>query len=92
MKKLKAGFLLLFFLTWGWSGQPARPYVLLISFDGFRADYLDWYNTPNFDRFAEAGVSADGMQPVFITKTFPNHYSIATGMTIEKHGLIDNNF
>ncbi|HJL74153.1 MAG TPA: ectonucleotide pyrophosphatase/phosphodiesterase, partial [Candidatus Marinimicrobia bacterium] len=69
-----------------------RPYVLLISFDGFRADYLDWYDTPNFDRFAEHGVKADGLKPVFVSKTFPNHYSIATGMFIENHGLIANHF
>ncbi|HIB60140.1 MAG TPA: alkaline phosphatase family protein, partial [Candidatus Marinimicrobia bacterium] len=69
-----------------------KPYVLLISFDGFRADYLDWYNTPNFDRLAEHGVKADGMKPVFVSKTFPNHYSLATGMFIENHGLIGNHF
>ena len=69
-----------------------KPYVLLISFDGFRVDYLDWYNTPNFDRLAEHGVKADGMKPVFVSTTFPNHYSLATGMFIENHGLIGNHF
>jgi alkaline phosphatase D len=70
----------------------APPYVLLVSFDGFRADYLDWYPTPQFHRVAEAGVRADGLIPVFVTKTFPNHYSIATGMYVENHGLIGNRF
>lgn len=69
-----------------------KPYVLIISFDGFRADYLNWYDTPNFDRFAEHGVRTDGLKPVFVSKTFPNHYSIATGMYIENHGLIANHF
>ena len=69
-----------------------KPYVLLISFDGFRADYLDWYDTPHFDRFAEHGVKANGMKPVFVTSTFPNHYSLATGMYSENHGLIGNYF
>ena len=66
--------------------------MLLISFDGFRADYLDWYATPNFDDLGNHGVRADGLQPVFVTKTFPNHYSIATGMYAENHGLIGNYF
>jgi len=67
-------------------------YVLLISFDGFRADYLDWYDTPNMDRFVKKGVRAKGLIPVFVSKTFPNHYSIATGMYAENHGLIGNHF
>ena len=74
------------------SEQKNDQYVLLISFDGFRADYLDWYNTPNFDRFSKNGVRASGMKPSFVTKTFPNHYSIATGMYVENHGLIGNKF
>ena len=53
---------------------------------------MDWYDTPNFDAFGKEGISTNGMQPVFVTKTFPNHYSIATGMYIENHGLIDNYF
>jgi alkaline phosphatase D len=65
---------------------------LLISFDGFRADYLDWYDTPNMDRFVKKGVRAKGLIPVFVSKTFPNHYSIATGMYAENHGLIGNHF
>jgi len=64
----------------------------MISFDGFRADYIDWYDTPNFDRLAKDGVKADGMKPVFVSKTFPNHYSLATGMYIENHGLVGNYF
>ncbi len=84
-----------YFIGWFFStvllfGAP--PYVLLVSFDGFRADYLDWYPTPQFHQVAEAGVRADGLIPVFVTKTFPNHYSIATGMYVENHGLIGNRF
>ena len=74
------------------SEQKNDQYILLISFDGFRADYLDWYDTPNFDRFSKNGVRASGMKPSFVTKTFPNHYSIATGMYVENHGLIGNKF
>lgn len=74
------------------ASEPQRPYVLLVSFDGFRADYLKWYPTPNFHRLAAQGVTAAGLRPVFISKTFPNHYSIATGMYAEHHGLIANTF
>lgn len=72
--------------------EPGKPYVLIISMDGFRADYLDRTYTPNFDRFAENGVKAKSLKPVFISKTFPNHYSLATGMYPENHGLIGNAF
>ena len=85
-------FLCLFLIVFGLFGQPDRPYVLLVSFDGFRAEYLDWYYTPNFDRLAQQGVKAKSMKPVFITETFPNHYSIATGMYADHHGLIANTF
>ncbi len=85
-------YLNFFLITLLFGSSPKDSYVLLISFDGFRADYLDWYDTPNFDRLAEQGVKADGMKPVFVSKTFPNHYSIATGMYIENHGLVGNYF
>jgi len=69
-----------------------KPYVIVVSFDGFRADYMDRVETPNFRRVAERGVRADGLIPVFPSKTYPNHYSIATGMYPEEHGIVDNNF
>jgi len=90
MKLKKYCYLIL--ITFIFGGSPNDSYVLLISFDGFRADYLDWYDTPNFDRLAENGVKAKGLKPCFVSKTFPNHYSIATGMYIENHGLIGNHF
>ena len=65
--------------------------LLLVSIDGFRADYFDLYETPNLDYIAENGVLADYMIPVFPTKTFPNHYSIATGLFVENSGIISNN-
>ena len=67
-------------------------YVLLVSMDGFRADYLEKTYTPNFDNISINGVRSEGLIPVFISKTFPNHYSIATGMYPENHGLIANSF
>lgn len=67
-------------------------YVVLISFDGFRFDYLDRGITPNFDRLAARGVRADALIPVFPTKTYTNHYSVATGLYAGRHGLVGNDF
>jgi len=64
--------------------------VLLISFDGFRYDYFSKTATPNLDHFTAEGVKAGGLIPVFPTKTFPNHYSIATGLYPENSGLVGN--
>lgn len=72
--------------------QREKPYVVVISFDGFRHDYIDRVETPNFDRLIARGALADGLIPVFPSKTFPNHYAIATGMYAQNHGLVDNNF
>jgi predicted AlkP superfamily pyrophosphatase or phosphodiesterase len=68
------------------------PYVVLLSLDGFRYDYLDRYPQPAFQRMIAEGVRADAMTPTFPTKTFPTHYSIATGMHAETHGLVANRF
>ena len=68
-----------------------RPYVVLVSFDGFRPDYLDRFPTPSFDRLAEAGAHA-ALIPAFPSLTFPAHYSIATGLYPEHHGIVANRF
>ncbi|KAK7100774.1 uncharacterized protein [Littorina saxatilis] len=66
--------------------------VLLISLDGFRADYLVKYNrTPTIDRLIRCGVHAPYMRSVYPTVTFPNHYTIVTGLYPESHGIISNN-
>jgi len=66
------------------------PIVLLFSIDGFRASYFDKHITPNIQKIADCGVHARFMRSVFPTKTFPNHYSIATGLYPESHGIIGN--
>ena len=73
---------------------PPSPagYVIMVSFDGFRYDYLDRGLTPVLDSLARAGVRADGLIPVMPTKTFPNHYAIATGMYSAEHRLAANTF
>ena len=74
------------------SRHREAPYVILVSLDGFRHDYRDRHETPAVDCIATSGVAADGLIPVYPTLTFPNHYSIATGLYPARHGLIDNTF
>ena len=69
-----------------------KPYVVLVSFDGFRPDYLTRYDTPSFDRVADTGAVADALVPPYPSLTFPSHYSIATGLYPERHGLVGNRF
>lgn len=70
----------------------STPYVLLVSFDGFRWDYPNRNLTPNLDFVIENGVKASSLRPIFPSKTFPNHISIITGMYAENHGIIFNKF
>lgn len=60
--------------------------------DGFRWDYPDHVNTPNLDRIRDMGVKAHSLQPSFPTKTFPNHYTMVTGLYPDHHGLVHNNY
>ena len=69
---------------------PPRPPLIVVSFDGFRWDYLDRGLTPNLSRLAAAGVRARALVPSFPTKTFPNHYTLVTGLRPEHHGIVDN--
>jgi predicted AlkP superfamily pyrophosphatase or phosphodiesterase len=71
--------------------DPAEPQtVVLISLDGFRPDYLERHSPPTLLRLAREGVLAEAMIPVFPTLTFPNHYSIVTGLHPESHGVVGN--
>jgi predicted AlkP superfamily pyrophosphatase or phosphodiesterase len=72
--------------------QEKEPTVILVSLDGFRYDYVDRFKPENLARFIENGVAAKSLVPSFPTKTFPNHYTIATGMRPEHHGIVDNSF
>ena len=74
------------------SRKPFKNSVLLVSLDGFRWDYNQLYNTPNLNKLALDGVKADRMFSSFPTVTFPNHYTIATGLYPDHHGLINNSF
>ncbi|MEO7306929.1 MAG: ectonucleotide pyrophosphatase/phosphodiesterase [Ferruginibacter sp.] len=72
--------------------QLGKPYVILISADGFRYDYADKYNAVNLLKLRRTGVKAKSMLPSFPSVTFPNHYTIATGMYPSHHGLVYNQF
>ncbi len=100
MKKLYTS-LLLIFVSFGFflsgcdnSGytSPNEQKVLLISIDGFMNEYLDRNETPNLDYIIANGVKAEYLEPVFPTKTFPNHWSQVTGLKVENHGIISNSF
>lgn len=66
------------------------PTVILVSLDGFRADYLDRHAPPTLTRIATEGVRAESLIPVFPTKTFPNHYTLVTGLRPARHGIVGN--
>jgi len=70
--------------------KDLKPTVILISLDGFRYDYLDKYQPPTLNVLAKNGVRAKWMIPSFPTKTFPNHYTIATGLYPQNHGIVEN--
>lgn len=69
-----------------------KQYVVLVSMDAWRWDYSEIYNTPNLNKLAEDGVKAGRLIPSFPTVTFPNHYTIVTGLYPDHHGLVNNNF
>lgn len=67
-------------------------YVVLVSMDGFRWDFQKQFNLPNLKQIEKEGVHAKSMKPSYPTKTFPNHYSIVTGLYPDHHGIINNVF
>ena len=97
-----AGLLLALFLSGCRSAAPVSapapppaagrdPIVVLVSIDGWRHDYYDRFHPPNLTRLAGRGVRAEGLIPQFPSKTFPNHYTIVTGLRIANHGIVSNN-
>ena len=78
-------------LPWRADATGRDTYTVIVSLDGLRWDYLDAYDVPFMDQLARDGVAAV-MQPSFPSKTFPNHYTLATGLTPDHHGIIANIF
>ena len=69
--------------------QAPAP-LLLISIDAYRADYYDRGLSPTLEMLAKTGVHADSMQPSFPSLTFPNHYTIVTGLRPDHNGIVNN--
>lgn len=74
------------------STQQPDNYVIILSLDAFRWDYSTIYNTPNLNKIAKEGVKANALISCYPSKTFPNHYSIATGLYPDHHGIVNNSF
>ncbi len=91
MRKLFILVLLMAVLPWQAWAAGRDNYTVIISLDGLRWDYLDTYDVPFLNQLAREGVKAV-MQPSFPSKTFPNHYTLATGLTPDHHGIIANTF
>ena len=72
------------------SARPANPILILVSFDGWRYDYIDRLPAPNLRALAARGARAKAMIPSFPTLTFPNHYTIVTGLYPAHHGIVAN--
>ncbi|KRD08218.1 phosphodiesterase [Flavobacterium sp. Root901] len=87
---LLSAFLLLTFFS---NAQINKEnYVVLVSMDGFRWDYQKQFKLQNLKQIAKQGVHAKSMKPSYPSKTFPNHYSIVTGLYPDHHGIINNVF
>lgn len=83
-------FFVIFLSGFGLKAQ--EPYVIMLSMDGFRWDYPEKVPTPWLDSIQRMGVRAQAMIPAFPSSTFPNHYSMATGLYPDNHGIVMNNF
>jgi predicted AlkP superfamily pyrophosphatase or phosphodiesterase len=66
--------------------------LVLVSIDAFRWDYLQKYDAPTLRGLAAGGVHAIRLTPSFPSKTFPNHYTLVTGLWPEHHGIVSNYF
>jgi predicted AlkP superfamily pyrophosphatase or phosphodiesterase/glycerophosphoryl diester phosphodiesterase len=74
------------------SANQKKPYVILISLDGFRYDYAEKHQAKHIQALGKQGVKAASMIPGYPSVTFPNHYSIVTGLYPAHHGLVANGF
>ena len=90
MRKVLCFLLLTGLLTAACQSKNDR-YTVIISLDGSRWDYADYYDMPFFDSLATVGVKAR-MEASFPSSTFPNHYTMATGLVPDHHGLVNNSF
>jgi len=102
MKILKRAFLILLIVSlrlllgdtslYAQTSGKDKPYIILISGDGFRYDYAEKYQAKNLLRLSAQGVKAKWMIPSYPTVTHPNHYAIVTGLYSGHSGILGNNF
>lgn len=93
MRKFLLLVLYFFLLVLTSTAQEKKGRVtVILSLDGFRWDYPEKTSTPTLNLIAEEGVKAESLIPSFPSKTFPNHYTIATGLYPDHHGLVNNSF
>lgn len=96
--RLQIGFALITLISFYGFSYPASAQsnssqtTVILSLDGFRWDYPQKTSTPTLDLIASEGVKAVSLIPSFPSKTFPNHYTIATGLVPDHHGLVNNSF
>jgi predicted AlkP superfamily pyrophosphatase or phosphodiesterase len=74
------------------AAQQKKPYVIMISVDGMRYDYAKNYGADHLLGLGRAGVKAEYMIPSYPSVTFPNHYSLVTGLYPSHHGIVGNKF
>ncbi len=75
------------------AAQQAKPYVVMVSLDGFRYDYAKKYRAKHLlELGAEGAIASQGMIPHYPSLTFPNHYTLVTGLYPEHHGIVANSF
>ena len=72
--------------------ERTKRYLVLVSLDGFRYDYAQKYGAPNLVGLGKRGLAADALIPSYPSLTFPNHYSIVTGLYPEHHGIVGMTF
>lgn len=92
MKKFFISLVLFFFILSVEGRAQKDNYVLLVSFDAFRFDYVERLKAPNFKEFMAHGIAVESLISTFPSKTFANHYSIITGLQAGHNGLVDNLF
>lgn len=73
------------------SSKQEDSYVVILSMDAYRHDLSTLYDTPTLDSIASVGVYSK-VKPCFPSNTFPNHYSMATGLHPDHHGIVNNSF
>ncbi|GAB1867832.1 Ectonucleotide pyrophosphatase/phosphodiesterase family member 4 [Camponotus japonicus] len=87
-------FVSLFFFLLNAQAGPVSPHpkLLVVSYDAFRYNYFERNLTPYMNQLKAEGTHAEYMMNIFVTKTFPNHHTMATGLYAETHGVVDNEF